>query len=273
MSLQLLLVDDSEAESSAIRQEAPEGMEVTWTEEAVEACRLLAEREYDLVLLDLTLPDEWGLDGLVRISTVAPETPVLALGMPGDEDLGRHAVVAGAAGFVMKGEMSGETIETIVRETLRDHESDITADYRRRDAESGFYSRESFLLLSGRRLRLAATAGKGVLLITAEVREPDGSDTPAEGRISAVSEALRLTFRGSDLVGRVGDRHFAAVGLVHPSDDSDEILSQRLDEVIQSRNATVNHDDPIDLSWNVERLGPEITIDDLEARVERLVSG
>ncbi|MDX1583415.1 MAG: response regulator, partial [Thermoanaerobaculia bacterium] len=249
MSLRLLLVDDSEEESSTIRNEAPNDLDVTWTEEAVEACRMLAERNYDLVLLDLTLPDEWGLDGLVRVSTVAPETPILALGVPGDEELGRHAVMAGAAGFAMKSEMTAEAIGSIVEETLRDHETDVTEEHRRRDPESGFYEREAFLKLAQRRLRLASVAGKGAILLVAEMIS--SGDRLDPDRISSAAEALRLTFRRSDLVGRIGRTRFAAIGLVHPSDDSETIVSQRLDEVVQTRNTTVDHDDPIELGWNV----------------------
>lgn len=265
--LRVLLVDDSAEESSVIREQAPEAIKIVWTREATEACRRLAEERFDLILLDLTLPDEWGLDGFVRVSTIAPDTPVLALAMPGDEDLARHAVSAGAAGFAMKPEITTEAIGSLVRSTLADHESSVPNGMQLRDLESGFYTREAFLHLAEKRQRLATATGKALLLFTTRVQT--ANDLTRDDQLASAAAVLHMTFRSSDLVGCIGDRAFAALGLVHPSDESDVILAERLDEVLHARNSTVNRRDPIALEWHLERLDPEIPFEELRGKMDR----
>lgn len=57
---------------------------------------------YDLVLLDLDLPDVEGLDGLLRLRAVVPEVPVLVVSSMADSRLIEAAFAAGAKGFVPK---------------------------------------------------------------------------------------------------------------------------------------------------------------------------
>lgn len=56
----------------------------------------------DLVLLDLDLPDVEGLEGLLRLRTVAPGLPVLVVSSMAEAPLINAALAAGAAGFVPK---------------------------------------------------------------------------------------------------------------------------------------------------------------------------
>jgi PAS domain S-box-containing protein len=77
---------------------------------AAEAERSLTGGEFDVVLLDLSLPDCDGLSSVQRILTVAPSTPIVVLTGRDDYDLGLRSIEAGAQDFLVKGELRGNTI-------------------------------------------------------------------------------------------------------------------------------------------------------------------
>ncbi|WP_368667828.1 response regulator [Palleronia pontilimi] len=55
-----------------------------------------------LVVLDLNLPDVTGMDGLIRIRTQAPETPVIVVSSMTENAIISAAMQAGASGYVPK---------------------------------------------------------------------------------------------------------------------------------------------------------------------------
>lgn len=60
------------------------------------------EDPFDLILLDLNLPDVNGLDGLVRLRTASPKSTILIVSSMADNRMISHALKAGANGFVPK---------------------------------------------------------------------------------------------------------------------------------------------------------------------------
>jgi signal transduction histidine kinase len=57
----------------------------------------------DVVLLDLSLPDALGLEGLRRLKEAAPHVPVVVLTGSADREIGRAAIQAGAQDYLSKG--------------------------------------------------------------------------------------------------------------------------------------------------------------------------
>lgn len=56
----------------------------------------------DLIVLDLNLPDVTGLDGLIRLRTQAPDTPILVVSSMAENQMISAAIQAGASGYVPK---------------------------------------------------------------------------------------------------------------------------------------------------------------------------
>jgi two-component system, OmpR family, response regulator QseB len=78
--MELLLVEDDDAIGDALCAGlAQEGYAVTWERDGVHAARLLQERRFELVLLDLSLPGRDGLDLLKATRTQGNPTPVLVI--------------------------------------------------------------------------------------------------------------------------------------------------------------------------------------------------
>lgn len=69
---------------------------------AREAVPLLAKYRWDVILLDIELPDRSGLDLLRDVQNLAPNSPVLVFSGRCEEEFGRLVLKAGAAGFLPK---------------------------------------------------------------------------------------------------------------------------------------------------------------------------
>jgi DNA-binding NarL/FixJ family response regulator len=103
--VRVLVVDDHPVVREGLRSMlAGDGVSVTGEAgSGAEALRRAAQRDIDVVLLDLELPDMEGLAVLRRIREIDARLPVLVVTMHQDPTLVRRAVEAGASGYVLKG--------------------------------------------------------------------------------------------------------------------------------------------------------------------------
>jgi signal transduction histidine kinase len=67
----------------------------------------LKDNEYDIVLLDLSLPDSQGLSTFEKIQENASSQPVIVLSGLNDSEIAVEAVKKGAQDYLVKGEVSG----------------------------------------------------------------------------------------------------------------------------------------------------------------------
>jgi DNA-binding NarL/FixJ family response regulator len=82
---------------------------------AAEVCRLVVQKPWDVVILDLSLPDRSGLEVLKEIKRQRPRTPVLVLTAYHDEQFAVRAIRAGAAGYITKGAAPEDLVSAIRR--------------------------------------------------------------------------------------------------------------------------------------------------------------
>jgi len=75
----------------------------------------LSTEQFDIMLLDLSLPDEQGLSTLTRAHAHAPNVPIVVLTGRGDEALAIQAVRAGAQDYLFKGQVDGDLLVRSIR--------------------------------------------------------------------------------------------------------------------------------------------------------------
>lgn len=103
--VELLIIDDHTIVRHGLRQVVSDAADIKVSAEAgssAEAIRLLRERSFDLVLLDISLPDKNGIETLKQIKRDKPLLPVIMLSMHAEDEFGVRAMKAGASGYVSK---------------------------------------------------------------------------------------------------------------------------------------------------------------------------
>ncbi len=78
-----------------------------------EALNEIERNDYDLLLLDISMPDKSGLEVLKELKRKKPDLPVLILSIHGEEQYAIRALKAGAAGYLTKKSVPDELIKAI----------------------------------------------------------------------------------------------------------------------------------------------------------------
>jgi diguanylate cyclase (GGDEF)-like protein/PAS domain S-box-containing protein len=119
---QILLVEDNPADARLVREmvndHGQHASEVTHVESLGEAESLLSEREVDIILLDLRLPDGHGLGALRRARAAAPRVPLVVLTGLNDESLAHQALREGAQDYLVKGEIETRGLLRVLRHAV-----------------------------------------------------------------------------------------------------------------------------------------------------------
>jgi len=116
----ILLVDDHAVVRRGVRDILTESLgKVTFGEASKpsEAIEKLQEADWDVVVLDISLPGRGGLDALRDIKRLRPAVPVLVLSMHAEDHYALRALRAGAAGYVNK-DSAAEELSGAVRKVL-----------------------------------------------------------------------------------------------------------------------------------------------------------
>jgi diguanylate cyclase (GGDEF)-like protein len=113
--LNVLLIEDSQTDAilieKALSGAAQNHYHVRRAETLEAALRILAEDTFDTVLLDLSLPDVAGFNGLFSVQHMAPKLPVVILTAHEDEEVALRAVEFGAQDYLFKNRINGPGIE------------------------------------------------------------------------------------------------------------------------------------------------------------------
>ena len=118
--LDVLLVEDSPTDV-LLTEEAlspPSRFRLRSSERLAQALRLLAEAHFDVVLLDLGLPDSQGLDTLRRLRDKNRKVAVVVLTGKDDEELALRALQEGAEDYLVKGQVDAGRLRRSIRYSL-----------------------------------------------------------------------------------------------------------------------------------------------------------
>jgi K+-sensing histidine kinase KdpD len=145
-AIQILLVEDNPADAGLMRrlfaragQDAWQMAQVDRLESAITACRdyralMQDDRTFDIVLLDLHLPDSSGLETVTQFRAALPEIPIVVLTGLNDEELALQTLSAGAQDYLVKENTSIQRLVGSIRHAIE--RNAILKELRQREQSS-----------------------------------------------------------------------------------------------------------------------------------------
>ena len=116
MPLKVLLIDDHAIVRQGVMQLLMDrgiASEVGEAENGAEALAQADQIEWDVALLDISLPDMNGIEVLKRLRRKAPRVPVLMFSMYREDQFAVRALKAGAAGYLSKTANTAQMIAAV----------------------------------------------------------------------------------------------------------------------------------------------------------------
>jgi len=114
--IRILIADDHAIVRAGLRQFIADHADMQVAAEAstgAEAIAAVRAQEFDVVLLDISMPDKNGIDTLKTIKHVRPELPVLMLSAYAEDQYAVNLLRAGAAGYLNKEAASQQLVGAI----------------------------------------------------------------------------------------------------------------------------------------------------------------
>jgi len=114
--MRVLIADDHAVFRRGLRETLAEFFfKVTFGEAktAQETVELVRRHDWDVVILDISMPGKSGLDVLDELRRLRPRLPILLLSMHPEEQFARRALKTGAAGYLTKESVPEELKEAV----------------------------------------------------------------------------------------------------------------------------------------------------------------
>ncbi|PKO63364.1 MAG: diguanylate cyclase, partial [Betaproteobacteria bacterium HGW-Betaproteobacteria-17] len=115
----VLLIEDDPADARLIQEAlagaADSAFRVEWVTRLSDALKRLGDERFEVVLLDLTLPDGKGLEAFDQVLQAAPDSLILVLSGLTDEETARQAMAHGAHDYFSKGHVDAHWLPRALR--------------------------------------------------------------------------------------------------------------------------------------------------------------
>jgi diguanylate cyclase (GGDEF)-like protein len=240
--IKVLLVEDNEVDAQLtqdlLSEWSMEEFQITRAKTLGEGLTVLSRERFDAVLLDLSLPDAFGLPTVREVHATSPMIPVVVLSGVSDQSLALEAVRQGAQDYLVKGQGHPELLARAVRYAIERKRAEEQLTYLAQyDHLTGLVNRTLFR----DRLVQAMARGKrmqqpiGLMLLDLDrfkaVNDTFGHDMGDE-LLKAVAERLKTCVREVDTVARMGGDEFTIILEGVASEQNILVVAKRITESI-----------------------------------------
>mgnify|MGYP001574143830 CR=1 FL=1 len=236
----------------------------------------LEEHKVDIVLLDLSLPDSRGLEGLTKIQQLTPGVPVVILTGLDDERVAELAVIKGAQDYLIKARVGVSAILRVIRYSIdRARLMDEIRSLALIDELTQVYNRRGFLTLGQHQLRVASRSKTFMTLLFADVDDLKvindnlGHQEGDRALIETVN-ILKTTFRNSDIIARLGGDEFAIL-LTGPNSAIGNVFVSRVRSFVEKQIEARGFSYKLSVSFGMAEYDPEhpISIEELVSKGDK----
>jgi PAS domain S-box-containing protein len=113
--INILLIEDNKADAKLIeiylKESFPNSFTLAVADYLQNGLKMIKGNFFDIIIIDLSLPDSSGLDTFKSVHAVAPEKPIIVLTGMEDELIGINTVKLGAQDFLIKGALSSKSLK------------------------------------------------------------------------------------------------------------------------------------------------------------------
>jgi len=190
----ILVVDDEESVRRLLnRMLSRGGYECTLAADAAEARKFIKDRNFELILCDVAMPGESGIDFIRYVAAEYPDTATIMVTAVDDPEIAETAMEAGVYGYMIKPFNPNEVIISI-RNSLRRRELELASRVYRMDLEQKVEERTA-------ELRKTLNGTIYALTMTVEMRDPYTAGH--QQRVSDLSSvmATEMGFSKDEIMG------------------------------------------------------------------------
>lgn len=217
----ILLVEDNFAEirqvETMLAQQDNAGFRLTISSTMADAINTVANEKFDVVLLDLILPDGEGIENIARLKSRAPAMPIVVMSGRTDEEFEIDALKAGAQDYLIKAHVDQWQLSRVLRYSIerKNLQEQIThmANY---DQLTGLANRELFRMRLEHAISCAERRDESVAVLYIDLDHfklinDSLGHVIGDKLLAEVSNRLSETVREIDTVARLGGDEFAIV--------------------------------------------------------------
>ncbi|HYN12540.1 MAG TPA: EAL domain-containing protein [Burkholderiales bacterium] len=234
---QVLLIEDNPGDARLIQEMIKEDPDTPFAVHCVGRLALgleqLSAGETGLVLLDLSLPDSFGLETFAKVYAHSPTVPIIVLTGNDDQTVALSAVKGGAQDYLVKGRLDRELLLRSMHYSIERKRYQVQLEHQANyDALTGLPNRN----LLNDRLRQAVYAQRSPRNLAVVFMDLDhfkfvndslGHST-GDKLLKAMGERLRAALREGDTVGRVGGDEFV---LILNDQSSEEVIFRAMQRI------------------------------------------
>lgn len=117
----VLVVEDCQSDvfllEQMLRESGNHNIHITSVPRLIDAFQRIDQEHFDVILLDLNLPDIDGVASIAALNAEVPHTPIIVYSGQESPRMKLNAFLCGAAGYLVKGRETGSSLENAIMNT------------------------------------------------------------------------------------------------------------------------------------------------------------
>jgi diguanylate cyclase (GGDEF)-like protein len=264
--IRILMIEDNVEYAKAVRlllsEVTEEEFDLVHATRVGDGMRQLEACNFDIILLDLNLPDSHGFETFANVHTDAPEIPIIVMSSEDDTALAVRTVREGAQDYLVKGEANLKPLTRVIHYAIeRQKAQSRLQNLTLVDELTGVYNRRGFMTIANQQVKLAQRTQTQWMIIFADVDglkkindtfgHPEGDEVLRE-----VANLLKSTFRESDVIARIGGDEFAVLAMA-ATESVAQSFTHRLQNMVDLHNAALGRKYRVSISLGLAHYDPQ----------------